>query len=310
MIGMLPQFRRCGCCDLGECMPSDVNSAEIVIRRESAFPGAAVAWTVLIDGQKVGTLRNGSSLTVHSAPGRHTLVVGPPSVLIGTRSAPFSFEAGAGERIELAGQATMWRPRIWRPDVSSSPPSLFADLAGQAAMWRRKNWDPSVPPSSPIHGEPEATVSRPPTTSTIIEGSRYEVHLGNETRTIDNSKSASSTTRVVRLAREWTRTCAVDTEHITTEHGSAGLGIHVLDLKVEAERTLSRTYSTTTEKRETYSEEVTLNIAEHTKSEIVFYWKEIHQKGIVQVVGVGFEARIPYEVVVGLTFDQQQVDAL
>jgi hypothetical protein len=291
-------------------MPSDVNSAEIVIERQSAWSGSAVVWIVLIDGQKVGKLRNGSSLTVHSAPGRHTLVVGPTNVLQGARSEPFSFDVEAGERTELAAQATMWRPRVWRPDVSPGPARLI-DLVAQSTTRRRKSWDPSVPSSSSIHGEPRAaTSSRPPTTSTVIEGSRYEVPLGNETRTIDNSKSASSTMRVVRLAREWTRTCAVDVEHITTVHGSAGLGIHVLDLKVEAERTLSKTYSTTTEKRETFSEEVTLNIAEHTKSEIVFYWKEIHQKGIVQVVGAGFEARIPYEVLVGLTFDQQQIDAL
>jgi hypothetical protein len=115
--------------------------------------------------------------------------------------------------------------------------------------------------------------------------------------------------RVVRLTREWARTCTVDVEHITTVHASAGLGIHVLDLKAEAERTLGKTYTATTEERETFAEEVTLNIAPHTKSTIVFSWKEIRQKGVVQVVESGLEVRIPYEVVVGVTFDQQQIDA-
>jgi hypothetical protein len=144
----------------------------------------------------------------------------------------------------------------------------------------------------------------------VIEGPRYEVQLGDETRTIDNTKSGSFTMRVVRLTREWARTCTVDVEHVATVHASAGLGIHVLDLKAEAERTLSKTYSTTAEERDTFAEEVTLNIAPHTKSTIVFSWKEIRQKGVVQVVEAGFEVRIPYEVVVGVTFDQQQIDAL
>lgn len=162
-------------------------------------------------------------------------------------------------------------------------------------MWRPKIWQPGMQQSSPVRSEPTGTASRPPmaTTATVIEGSRYEVPLGNETRTIDNSKSASSTTRVVRVTREWTRTCTVDIEHATTVHGSAGLGIQVLDLKVEAERTLSKTYSSTAEERETFEEEVTLNIAQHTRSKIVFSWKEIRQKGSVQIAGERFEARIP-----------------
>jgi hypothetical protein len=114
--------------------------------------------------------------------------------------------------------------------------------------------------------------------------------------------------RVVRLTREWARTCAVDAEQATTVHGSAGLAAHVVALKAEAQRTLSKKYSATTEERETFAEEVTLNVASHTKSEIVFSWKEIRQKGVVRVAGEGFETQIPYEAVVGLTFDQRQVD--
>jgi hypothetical protein len=149
---------------------------------------------------------------------------------------------------------------------------------------------------------------RTPTTSVIIEESRYQVSLGDETRMVNNSQSSSSTTRKVRLTREWTRTWTVDVNRITMTRQSAGLGIHFLDLKAQAERTLREAYSITTGERETFEEEVTLKIAPHTKSEILFSWREIRQKGVVQVVTDGFEARIPYEMVVGLTFDQQQVD--
>ena len=92
-------------------------------------------------------------------------------------------------------------------------------------------------------------------------------------------------------------------------HGSAGISAGVLNLRAEAERVLTKTYSTATEERHTFAEEVTLNIGPHTKSEIVFSWKEIRQKGVVRIEGAGFAAEVPYEVVVGLTFDQRQIDA-
>jgi hypothetical protein len=256
-------------------MPSDVNSAEIVIKRKWAYKGAPIPWKVFVDDQMVGTLAAGSSLSAHAAPGRHTLTVRWAFLGSERLHGEFSFDAEAGERIDLVGQAprNVEPIKIWRPGVSPRPPA----------------------PSEL-------------TTSTAIEGSRYTVPLGDETRTMDNSQSGSSTKREVRLTREWTRTYVVDVEHITTVRGSAGFATHVLDLKVEAERTLSKTYSAATKERETFEEKVTVNVAPHTRSEIMFSWKEIRQKGFVRVVGADFEAQIPYEVVVGLTFDQQQID--
>lgn len=98
-------------------------------------------------------------------------------------------------------------------------------------------------------------------------------------------------------------------ENVTTARGSARLGIHILDLTAEAERAVRKNYSASAGDRESFAEEVTLNIPPHTKSEIVFSWKEIRQSGTVRVTGDGFEAVFPYEIVVGLTFDQQQIDA-
>jgi hypothetical protein len=296
-------------------VPSDVNSAQVVIRRQRALSGSIVAWKVLVDGQEAGTLHNGGSLTVDAAPGRHTVIVEPPSIAMSwSRSEPFAVDVEPGGRVELVARVPAWgRLKISREGTAPSRTG-WADLldraAGASARWsadRPRDTEVSTPPPR----GPAATAPRPPAavTSKIVEGSRYEVSLGDETRTIDNSRSTSPTTRQVRLTREWARTCAVDAEHITTVHGSAGLRIHVLDLKAEAERTLRKNYSTTSEERETFEEVVTLNILEHTRSEIVFSWKEIRQKGTVQVAGEGFEAQVPFEVVVGLTFDQQQIDS-
>jgi hypothetical protein len=233
----------------------------------------------------------------HVTPGPHVITISSPKLVLPVAptgiiwSEPFSFNAQAGETIELLAKATGYsgRPKVWhrgeRPSRKSSP-------------------------SMPLHSEAPVSPSGPamPATYTVIEGSRYEVPLGEDTRIIDNSRSSSSTLRVVRLVREWVRTCSVDVTNITTIRGSTGLDIHVVNLKAEAERALNKRYSNVTEERETFAEEVTLNILEHTKSRIVFSWKEIRQKGIVQARGSHFEMHIPYEIVVGVTFDQQQID--
>jgi hypothetical protein len=265
-------------------MPSDVASASVVIRRKSLFQ-EALPWTVLVDDQEVGTLpRYNSSLTVPVPPGHHAIVISRRYMLAGTtRGMPYAFDVEAGAQIYLVTRLWMFVPRIRRraaPRGTAGP-----DLTMTTAS-------------------PSVTAN----TTVILEGARYEVPLGDETRTIDNSKSASSTMRVVRLSREWTKKCTVDVQHVTTAHGSLGVGILMMDLKLEAERMLSKTYATATEERQRFQEEVTLNIAQHTKSKIVFSWKEIRQRGTVRIARENFEAQIPYEAVVGLTFDQQQID--
>jgi hypothetical protein len=297
-------------------MLPDINSAQVVVRRLWELPGWrwSWTWTVWLDGEEVGELSNGGSLTVLASSGWHEIVVSSPR--LGSKSEPFRFHAEAGDRVNLVAQALLLsgHPKVWRRGVPDGQPHL-GDLLQQSAAQhrtalRQRNWSAGrrsdmSPPPRPTDVAPPPQV---PVTGELIEGSRCEVPLGEETRTVDNSKSSSSSIRVVRLTMEWSKTCVLDTEHNMTVRGSAGLGIRVLTLKAEAERLVKNTYSVTSGERETFTEEVTLNIAQHTKSKIIFFWKEVHQKGIVQISGPGFEARIPYEVVVGLTFDQQQVD--
>ena len=232
-------------------------------------------WMIELDGLNVGTISNGQTVTVRSVAGRHTIAIVPKVPWYG-RSKPVVFDVTEGQQVGIRVMTTTFRPMIGLPSLGAPGPRKPA-VATQGA---------------------------------IMEGSRYAVPLGDEVRVIDNSRSSSPAMRVVRLTREWVRTCTVDTEHISMIHGSAGVGIRVLELKIEAERTLMKKYSTTTEHRETFQEEVTITVAPRTKSTIVFSWKEIRQSGVVQVAAGRSEARIPYEVVTGLTFDQQQTDDL
>jgi hypothetical protein len=254
----------------------EVGSVEIVIQRIRDISIVTMTtWMIELDGLNVGTISNGQIVTVRSVPGRHTIAIVPKVPWYG-RSKPVVFDVTEGQQVGIRVMTTTFRPMIGLPSL----------------------------------GAPGPRESAAATPGTIMEGSRYTVPLGDEVRVMDNSRSSSPAMRVVRLTREWVRTCTVDTEHISMIHGSAGVGIRVLELKIEAERTLMKKYSTTTEHRETFQEEVTITVAPRTKSTIVFSWKEIRQRGVVQVAAGRSEARIPYEIVTGLTFDQQQTDDL
>jgi hypothetical protein len=245
---------------------------------------------VFVDDQPCGTVGNGHSVTVAVPAGPHQVAVGPGNVAQGMRSHPVDLEVAEGATVTLVAKGGMWRPSLTLAQGSSS-----------AALRRT----PPPPPARPMAPPPRAADAH----YSVVEASRTESRLGDEKRTIDNSQSSSATSRVVRLSREWTRTATVEIDKATTVSGSGGLSFHVVDLKAGAERTVSQNYTASTEQRETYEEEVTLNIAAYTRTEVVFSWKEIRQQGYVKAEGPGYEVQIPFEVVVGLTFDQRQVDS-
>jgi hypothetical protein len=290
----------------------DINSAQVVIQREHAWAGSLLPWTVWLDGEKVGTVSVGGSLTVIASPGQHDIVISVAGLgSFGDKSEPFRFQAQAGGRVDLLTEASLitGRPKILDRRVADSQPHLADRLEQSVEQWQR-NLSPDLRSTMPAPPGPAAPAPPPqvPITGQVIEGARYEIPMGEETRVVDNSKSSSSTTRTVKLTREWNKSYTLGTEHDMTLSGSAQLSIHVLDLKAEADRQVQNTYSVTSGEQETFEEDVTLNIDHGIKSVITFFWKEIRQKGNVQLSGAGFSAQIPYEIVVGVTFDQQQVD--
>ena len=251
-------------------MSPDINSAQVVIKRERAWSGSLWPWAVWLDGEKVGTVNVGGSLTFPASPGQHNIVVSIAGLgSLGAKSEPFRFHAEAGGRLDLVTHASVLsgRPKIFQPGVADSQPHL-ADRLQQSVERLQKNWSPDLRSNVPAPAGPTAPAPPPqaPVTYHVIQGSRYEVPMGEETRTIDNSKSSSSTVRVVRLTREWAKTYTLDTERNMTVSGSAGLGIRVLDLKAEADRQVKNAYSVSSEERETFEEEVTLTIVKYTKS--------------------------------------------
>jgi hypothetical protein len=264
--------------------------ARIFLRRARRFSGSAIPWTVRVDGQKVGRIKNGGTLDVPVAVGPHCveLTARVPVIL---RSKPFDVTVKAGDVVRLTCRLNALTNRLIIDGEQHDARRTYDSGSGRADMAAADQSRPN-----------------PITDVNLIEASRREVALGDETRVIDNSRSSSPTVRTMRLTKEWTKSYTLDMERATTVKGSAALTV-LAALKAEAERTVTRQYSASTEDRRSFEEEVTLTIGAGIRSEVVFSWKEIRQSGTIMLASGGTVVEIPFEVVVGVTFDQRQVDA-
>ncbi len=255
--------------------------ASIEIHRKVRTTNAAGRYTVLIDDQEVAKLWIGNTVVVDVSPGTH---------VVSAKTSPFSkpqghlqVTVGPNETIRINLQITgavMAKPKLTveKPAVVSAPRQ-----------------------TTPVQEDSDRPMS-------VRELSRLEVVIGEETREIDNSKGVSPIVRTFKISREWTRSYTVDAERATTTTGGVGLDAQVVSVKAQVETALRAHYSTSNQDRRTFEDEVTITAAPHTRSRVMFIWKEIHQVGVVEFQSALALTRVPFEVVVGLTFDQQQDD--
>jgi hypothetical protein len=264
-------------------------AARILLQRKRSWNGAMIRWTVMIDNRDVGQLANGGTLDVPIGAGPH--------------------------RVHLtAGMKGPWKSKPL--DVTIKPGDVLRLTCGINPLGRLVIEDAHGSGAGVEAGPSRGTVVDPgdqadhsPIVAVdVVEAARRELALGDETRVIDNSRSSSPTVRTMRLTKEWTKSYAIDMESAMTVTGSVALSA-LAGLKAEAERTLTKHYSTSVEDRRSFEEEVTLTIGAGIRSEIVFSWKEIRQSGTLVLRSADTAVEIPFEVVVGVTFDQRQVDA-
>ena len=143
----------------------------------------------------------------------------------------------------------------------------------------------------------------------VVEMDRSEEIFGEDRRVIDNTRSSASLTRTITFTKEWTRTYEIQTEKAQGSGAEFSLGVKdAAVLKVSSEQKLRTTYSVSQETKETCSEQVTCDIAKHTRLTVVVRWKRIWQHGHIRLTREGAEVRIPFRVAVGMTFDQEQIE--
>jgi hypothetical protein len=146
--------------------------------------------------------------------------------------------------------------------------------------------------------------------SGIIETDRSEEIVGVDRRLIDNSKSSSRLTRKFSINREWSKVYSIEYEKAQVNGIELGVGVsEAVSVKATSEESIRKKYFTTEESREICSEEVEVEIPASTKLNLAFQWKRIWQHGFILLRNEhNEESRIPFRVVVGITFDQSQID--
>lgn len=144
----------------------------------------------------------------------------------------------------------------------------------------------------------------------IIEMERHEEPIGEERRLIDNSKSSTKLTRKISISREWTKTYSIEYEKSQIDGTEVDIGVsESVGIKASSEETIRKQYSISEEVKETYLDEVEVEVSGFTKLSLAFHWKRIWQHGFIRLCTQNDkELNIPFRIAVGITFDQLQID--
>lgn len=260
----------------------------IVIRRNKRVQGLAYPATILVDDRAEARLWNGQTVELSVSAGRHTLkaVLKP----IGGRSKDLSLDVVANNSVSLVLKVSLggWGLQFER-DAPAERPTVVKTGAKL----------PRGSAASTLDDLPSATVH---------ETRRSEVSIGSDVRQIDNSRGVSPIIRTFKVSREWTHSYVYDVDKSSSVNVGGGLGINIASIRLQVDTALKTHYSASEVERRTVEEEVTVTVAPQTRSRITFSWKEIHQIGDVVLANGDRTTKIPFEAVVGLTFDQEQTD--
>lgn len=145
----------------------------------------------------------------------------------------------------------------------------------------------------------------------IVETVRTEELIGDELRKIDNSGTSTSSVRRLRAARRWAKSCDIQLERATT--ATRGLDVAVQSLggyRAAVEAAVKRNYAITAEEEQTFEEEIEVTVPPRTNVQLCLHWKRLWQEGYALMKAQDGEmVSIPFRTVIGVTFDQESIDA-
>jgi hypothetical protein len=144
----------------------------------------------------------------------------------------------------------------------------------------------------------------------VVETDRSERSLGTDVRTIDNRASETTVVRTIKASKRWRQTCQIDIEKSRAKSKDSYVILpELLSVKSIVEDSVRRQYSISTDVEQAFEEEVTLTVQQRTGLIIYMDWKRIVQHGYVRLVDPFQRViEVPFEVDVGVTFDQRQRD--
>jgi len=140
----------------------------------------------------------------------------------------------------------------------------------------------------------------------IVQTDRYEMPLGSEKRRIDNLTSDAHVERRIKVSRQWKAEYRLDASELRKTTTGLSVGWNASHVERTAQMQIVETFEIGTSTGQTHEEEVTVTVPPHSALNLEFRWKQLMQRGFVRFASSnGREAfSIPFEVVVGITFDQ------
>jgi|GEM_PF-664073 len=146
--------------------------------------------------------------------------------------------------------------------------------------------------------------------SDISRTHRVEESVGEEQRLIDNSRSSSPLKRTLTVSREWTQSFTMEYEKAQTTTNTKNVKVNNYITKGKTVEDFFREKSSySLEEKRTHAEDVAIEVLPYQRVRLSLHWKNILQLGEIELKNqYGNKINIPFKVVVGLTFDQAQVD--
>jgi hypothetical protein len=162
-------------------------------------------------------------------------------------------------------------------------------------------------PSSPTPAQPFQAVS-----FQIRETNRTIEDYFSEPMVLDNLRGNSALTRVVTINKEWSKSYVIGNQEAdkAAKQRSISIGGNLGGkIASDAERTLSTQYSVTQGMKQSYTDQITLEVPPHTKRQVLFLYRRIWQHGIITYYDRQNKSiDMPFRVAVSLTLDLAQQD--
>ncbi len=144
----------------------------------------------------------------------------------------------------------------------------------------------------------------------VIETHQSQEEFRTEQQRIDNSKSSIEMERRITISQEWSKSVVIEKEDAKKAGAEINIGVNeAANFKATAEQAIKSKYTVSEDTKRTFSESILLKVPGKTNTLLTLIWKRNWQHGIIRIVDQnGAFHEIPFKTIVGLSFDQTQVD--
>ena len=161
----------------------------------------------------------------------------------------------------------------------------------------------------------------------IAQLETYEEFLNEESILIDKSRTSSTSIESFEFSKEWSKKFNLEYERVSTNHSGSDLASSLESsigfeatiksemksgitstIKSSVEETIKQKYCITEGVLYKRVEKTQISIPAYTKTRLIICWKNIWQKGIIEISDPSSKVQIPFKVLVSVTFDRKQID--